>query len=241
MNKSIYLKYSFFILSTFVYSIPCYSDPYPDFEEITTRVRSGVVHIRNIQKPRPNPLKDDKLFKKFFDAGKTGNKNRDVLGSGFFISSDGYIVTEYSVIKNADKVKVSLDNGKTIDAKVVGYDKTSSIGLLKIEDNDFFTIKIGDANKLNPGQWVMAIGSPFGMKNVITIGVVSSVDKSINAFQRTGYIVNNVTINPGNGGGPLINGQAEVVGMNAVIFSRTGAFNDILPMIKKLKQGYKRD
>ena len=240
-----------FILS-FFNSASCYSNPYPDFEVITAKVRQSVVHIRNTPKTKAknNPLENDKIFKKFFDANKLTPRNRDILGSGFFISSDGYILTEYSVIKNAGKVKVSLDNGDALNARVIGYDKTSGIGLLKILNDNYPTIKIGDANKLKAGQWVMAIGSPFGMENIITIGVVSSTGKKSNKFQSTGYIVNNVTINPGNGGGPLINGRAEVVGMNAVILSKTGTFsglsfaipiNDIMPIVEKLKKGYKRD
>ena len=146
------------------------------------------------------------------------------LGSGFIISSDGYVMTNHHVIKDADEVIVKLQDRRELVAKVVGSDKRSDIALLKVEAKDLPIVKMGSAEKLKVGEWVLAIGSPFGFDHSATAGIVSAKGRSLPSDNYVPFIQTDVAINPGNSGGPLFNLNGEVIGVNSQIYSRTGGF-----------------
>ena len=146
------------------------------------------------------------------------------VGSGFLISSDGYLVTNAHVVDGADEVKVNLADKREFKAKVVGADKRTDIALLKIEGKDLPKVSIGDPDKLKVGEWVVAIGKPFGLDNTMTAGIVSAKGRDLPQENLVPYIQTDVAINPGNSGGPLFNLKGEVVGVNSLIFSRSGGY-----------------
>ena len=146
------------------------------------------------------------------------------LGSGFIISSDGYVMTNHHVIKDADEVIVKLQDRRELVAKVVGSDKRSDIALLKVDAKDLPIVKMGSADKLKVGEWVLAIGSPFGFDHSATAGIVSAKGRSLPSDNYVPFIQTDVAINPGNSGGPLFNLDGEVIGVNSQIYSRTGGF-----------------
>jgi serine protease Do len=153
------------------------------------------------------------------------------LGSGFIVSQDGYIVTNAHVVENAEEINVRLSDKRVFKAKLVGADTRSDVAVVKIEASGLQTVKIGDTGKLRVGEWVIAIGSPFGFSNTVTAGIVSaksrenlSQDPNLDAVP---FIQTDVAVNPGNSGGPLLNMKGEVIGINSQIFSRTGAFAGI--------------
>jgi serine protease Do len=153
------------------------------------------------------------------------------LGSGFIVSSDGYIVTNAHVVENAEEIKVRLTDKRELKAKVIGADSRSDVAVIKVEAANLPTVKIGDSNKLRTGEWVIAIGSPYGFANTVTAGIVSATSRE-NLVQDPNldavpFIQTDVAVNPGNSGGPLLNMRGEVVGINSQIFSRTGAFAGI--------------
>jgi len=147
------------------------------------------------------------------------------LGSGFIASADGYVLTNAHVVDDADEVKVKLSDGREFTATVVGADKKSDIALLKIDASGLPVLRMGDSNALKPGQWVVAIGSPFGLDHSVTAGIVSAVGRSAGASQQyVPFIQTDVAINRGNSGGPLLNTRGEVVGVNSQIFSNSGGY-----------------
>jgi len=185
--------------------------------------------------PEDSPLYD--LFRHFFDKeGNSGSqedsplrlprRKATSLGSGFILSDDGYIVTNHHVIDGADEIIVRLNDRRELEAKVIGSDSRSDIALLKIEAKDLPTVKLGSSEQLEVGEWVLAIGSPFGFDHTVTAGIVSAKGRSLPG-QDSNYvpfIQTDVAINPGNSGGPLFNLNGEVIGVNAQIFSRSGGF-----------------
>jgi len=153
------------------------------------------------------------------------------LGSGFIVSAEGYIVTNAHVVENAEEINVRLQDKREFKAKLIGADTRSDVAVVKIDAKNLQTVKIGDTNKLRVGEWVIAIGSPFGFSNTVTAGIVSaksrenlSQDPNLDAVP---FIQTDVAVNPGNSGGPLLNMRGEVIGINSQIFSRTGAFAGI--------------
>ena len=146
------------------------------------------------------------------------------LGSGFVISSDGYVLTNHHVVKNAAEIVVRFGNRHEYKAKLVGSDPRTDVALLKIEANDLPVLKLGSSEKLKVGEWVLAIGSPFGFEHSATAGIVSAKGRSLPSEQYVPFIQTDVAINPGNSGGPLFNLDGEVVGINSQIYSRTGGF-----------------
>lgn len=153
------------------------------------------------------------------------------LGSGFIVSPDGYIVTNAHVVENAEEILVRLTDKRELKAKVIGADPRSDVAVIKVEGTNLPTVKIGDTKKLRVGEWVIAIGSPFGFANTVTAGIVSATsrenlsgDPNLDAVP---FIQTDVAVNPGNSGGPLLNMRGEVVGINSQIFSRTGSFAGI--------------
>ena len=147
------------------------------------------------------------------------------VGSGFIISTDGYIVTNAHVVDGADEVTVKLTDKREFKAKVIGADKRTDIALLKIEaDRTCRRSTIGDPDKLKVGEWVVAIGKPFGLENTMTAGIVSAKGRDLPQENLVPFIQTDVAINPGNSGGPLFNMRGEVVGINSLIYSRTGGY-----------------
>ena len=213
----------------------------PDFTGIVERTKDAVVNISTTKKVGASTLKKHlqipdlpedspfgELFKKFLDPnGKFHMPERESnsLGSGFIISKDGYILTNHHVVDGADEVIVRMSNRKEYEAKVIGSDKAADIAVLKIEaDEDLPTVKIGDSEKLKVGQWVLAIGSPFGFDHSVTAGIVSAIGRSLPSDNYVPFIQTDVAINPGNSGGPLLNLDGKVIGINSQIYSRTGGF-----------------
>jgi serine protease Do len=146
------------------------------------------------------------------------------LGSGFIISPDGYILTNAHVVEGADEINVKLTDKRDFKAKVIGADRRTDVALIKIEGTGLPVVKFGDPNKLKVGEWVVAIGSPFGFENTVTAGIVSAKGRSLPQENFVPFIQTDVAINPGNSGGPLFNLRGEVVGVNSQIYSRTGGF-----------------
>ena len=186
-------------------------------------IKGGGQVFRHFQNPfgKQDPFHD--FFEKFFgDIPRRDFKQRS-LGSGFFIDKEGYIVTNNHVIENADKIKVKLKNGKEYDAEIVGRDAKTDIALIKVKSwRDFQDIKWGDSDAMKVGEWVVAIGSPFGLEHTVTAGIVSAKGRVIGSGPYDDFIQTDASINPGNSGGPLINLKGEVIGINTAIVSRSG-------------------
>jgi serine protease Do len=189
-------------------------------------VHGGAKPFRRFQRPQApfgenDPFHD--FFEKFFgDIPQREFKQRS-LGSGFCIDKGGYIVTNNHVIENADKIMVKLNNGKEFDAEIVGRDAKTDIALIKVESwQGCEDVKLGDSDEIKVGEWVVAIGSPFGLEHTVTAGIVSAKGRVIGTGPYDDFIQTDASINPGNSGGPLINMKGEVVGINTAIFSRTG-------------------
>ncbi|MBT8068493.1 MAG: DegQ family serine endoprotease [Gammaproteobacteria bacterium] len=212
----------------------------PDFTGLAATNSPAVVNISTEQKsrgkprlpkgfsmpdvPEGSPFND--LFKHFFGEGMEDFAERESqsLGSGFVISSDGYILTNYHVVADADEIQVRFSDRRFFDAKVIGSDKGSDVALIKIEASDLPTVKIGKSSDLKVGEWVLAIGSPFGFDHTVTAGIVSAKGRSLPSENYVPFIQTDVAINPGNSGGPLFNLDGEVIGVNSQIYSRTGGF-----------------
>ena len=212
----------------------------PDFTGLVEDYGKAVVNISTTQKikhkqaPRmpkkrapqdPDaPLGD--LFRHFF--GEKGEEierfDSQSLGSGFIISKDGFVLTNFHVIKGAEEIVVRLSDRRQLTAEIVGSDERSDLALLKLDAKDLPVVKIGNSDKLKVGAWVLAIGSPFGFDHSVTAGIVSAKGRSLPRENYVPFIQTDVAINPGNSGGPLFNLDGEVVGINSQIYSRTGGF-----------------
>jgi serine protease Do len=177
------------------------------------------------------------FFKRFYgqfpgsggdgDGGTQDDMPAASLGSGFIISSDGYVLTNAHVIDGANVVTVKLTDKREFRAKVVGKDKQSDVAVLKIDASSLPTVKIGDPNQSKVGQWVVAIGSPYGFENTVTSGIISAKGRSLPDENYTPFIQTDVPVNPGNSGGPLFNLQGQVIGINSMIYSQTGGFQGL--------------
>ncbi|MGB5453728.1 MAG: DegQ family serine endoprotease [Sedimenticolaceae bacterium] len=217
-----------------------YARDLPDFTVLAEQNSSAVVNISTLQKSQsqrrmpkgfsmpevPEGSQLEELFKHFFGEGMEdfGDRESQSLGSGFVVSSDGYILTNYHVVADADEVQVRFSDRRFFDAKVIGSDKDSDVALIKIEATDLPTVKIGKSSELKVGEWVLAIGSPFGFDHTVTAGIVSAKGRSLPSENYVPFIQTDVAINPGNSGGPLFNLDGEVIGVNSQIYSRTGGF-----------------
>ncbi|KFI21833.1 DegQ family serine endoprotease [Nitrosococcus oceani] len=211
----------------------------PDFTELVKNNSPAVVNISTTQKitqggsrlphglhqlPEGSPFED--FFRRFFDEGTGEPRSFEThsLGSGFVISSDGYIITNNHVIQDADEIIVRFSDRRELEAEVVGSDESSDLALLKVEAKDLPTLRQSNASQLKVGEWVLAIGSPFGFEHSATAGIVSALGRSLPEESYVPFIQTDVAINPGNSGGPLFNLMGEVVGINSQIYSRTGGF-----------------
>ncbi len=212
----------------------------PDFTEMVKTNGVAVVNISSTQKAPPEaenapeqqqlpegmPPEMEEFFKRFLEEQGGGYVPRDTasLGSGFIISSDGYILTNSHVVKDADEIVVKLSDRRELIAKAIGYDARTDVALLKVDAKDLPAVTIGEPNKLQVGEWVLAIGSPFGFEQSVTAGIVSAKGRSLPGGNYVPFIQTDVAINPGNSGGPLFNMEGKVVGINSQIYSRTGGF-----------------
>ena len=207
----------------------------PDFVELVEKNSPAVVNISTVQKtdskqwqhmdiPEHSPFGD--LFKKFFgeDGMPQMPEDSESLGSGFILSKDGYVITNHHVVADAEEIIVRLSDKRELKATLIGSDKYSDIALLKIEAKNLPVVKIGSADKIKVGSWVLAIGSPFGFDHSVTAGIVSAKGRSLPSANYVPFIQTDVAINPGNSGGPLFNLDGEVIGINSQIYSRTGGF-----------------
>jgi serine protease Do len=217
-----------------------YAKDLPDFTELAEKHGAEVVNISVTQNVRagrnamPFPgMEGDEQMQEFFKRfgipgmpGQNGVPQPDYksqsLGSGFIISSDGYILTNAHVINEADEVIVKLSDKREFKAKIIGADKRTDVALVKIEASGLPKVTIGDSSKLKVGEWVAAIGSPFGLENTMTAGIVSAKGRALPQENFVPFIQTDVAINPGNSGGPLFNLAGEVVGINSQIYSRSG-------------------
>ncbi|CAA6818194.1 MAG: HtrA protease/chaperone protein [uncultured Thiotrichaceae bacterium] len=216
----------------------------PDFTKLVEEHGPAVVNISTAYKLPDAELVND-MFRQFLDFdGDRIDPNDHSLGSGYVISSDGFVVTNYHVIKDADEIVIRLSDQRIFTAEIRGIDERSDLALLKIDAEDLPVVKSGDSKKLKVGEWVFAIGSPFGFDHSVTVGVVSAKERSLPSESYVPYIQTDVAINPGNSGGPLFNLKGEVIGMNSQIFSQTGGFmglsfaipiNVVNDVIKQLK------
>jgi serine protease Do len=176
--------------------------------------------------PEDGPFGD--LLRRFFGEGGQGAPRRGFdsrsLGSGFIISDDGYVVTNHHVVKDADQIEVRLSDRRTFEAELVGSDARTDVALLRIDAEDLPTLELGDSQDLKVGEWVLAIGSPFGFDHSVTAGIISAKGRSLPTENYVPFLQTDVAINPGNSGGPLFNLDGEVVGINSQIYSQTGGF-----------------
>jgi serine protease Do len=225
----------------------------PDFADLAERAGPAVVNIRTTARmgagagagPQMPDLDENdpmfEFFRRFFPnppqqgprqgppgPGQGQGPRRDVprgLGSGFVISSDGYVLTNAHVVEGADDIVVTMTDKREFKGKVIGVDRRTDVALVKIEASGLPAVKAGDPNKLRVGEWVIAIGSPFGLENTVTAGIVSAKARETGEFLP--FIQTDVAVNPGNSGGPLINMRGEVVGINSQIFTTSGGYNGI--------------
>ena len=261
---SFWLKASFLVLAIFAFSGYAQARDLPDFTKLVEKHGPAVVNISTTQKVKQRrmpslqempegipegPFGD--LFRHFF-GDPNGNGNGEIeefdaksLGSGFIISPDGYVMTNHHVIKDASEILVRLSDRRELEAEVIGSDERSDIALLKINADDLPVVSIGDSQKLKVGEWVLAIGSPFGFDHSATAGIVSAKGRSLPSENYVPFIQTDVAINPGNSGGPLFDLEGNVVGINSQIYSRTGGFMGLsfaipidmaMQVVKQLKE-----
>ena len=215
----------------------------PDFTELVERVGPSVVNIRTMERGRanaPGAGEVDPSMEEFFrrfgipmpgrPGPRSGPRGDDEpqqrgVGSGFILSADGFIMTNAHVVDGADEVLVTLTDKREFKARIIGADKRTDVAVVKIDASGLPFVKIGDVNRLKVGEWVMAIGSPFGLENSVTAGIVSAKQRDTGDYLP--FIQTDVAINPGNSGGPLLNLRGEVVGINSQIYSRSGGFMGI--------------
>jgi serine protease Do len=211
----------------------------PDFTGLVEEAAPAVVNIQvtkfgeraldtQSENDELNPYNREQIpefFRRFFDIPghpNRGRPDRRGTGSGFIFEADGYIITNHHVVENADQIIVRLADRREFEAELIGSDPLSDIALLKIDASKLPTLEFGDSKSLRPGQWVVAIGSPFNFEQSVAAGIVSATGRSTNSQQYVPFIQTDVAINPGNSGGPLLNLEGEVVGINSWILSSSG-------------------
>ena len=207
----------------------------PDFSKLVEDNGNAVVSIAVVEKRKKRAesmIPKDQLdfFRHFgfpFPFGDNGGftPGRRGQGSGFIISPDGYILTNNHVVENADDVTVSLTDKREFKAKVVGTDPKTDIALIKIEGKDFPAVRLGNSDNVKVGEWVAAIGAPFGLDNTVTAGIVSAKSRNLPDEQFVPFIQTDVAVNPGNSGGALVNLNGELIGINSAIYSNTGSYS----------------
>lgn len=239
----------------------------PDFTELVEENSAAVVNISTTAEPKSRgsrspglPFDERQLeqlpefFQEFFRGPQSpfggspgGSAPRQSMGSGFIVSSDGYVLTNNHVVEGADEIIVRLNDRRELPAKLVGTDPRSDMAVLKIEDGDDLpVVRVGRSKDLKVGEWVLAIGSPFGFDYTVTAGIVSALGRSLPSENYVPFIQTDVAINPGNSGGPLFNLDGEVIGINSQIYTRSGGFmgvsfaipiDDAMNVFRQIKDG----
>ena len=217
------------LMTGMFFILPVHANGLPDFTGLVEKQGHAVVNVSTTQIIRhaqgfPNVPENDPFYEFFrrFAPQMPRERESQSLGSGFIISADGYIMTNAHVVESADKITVRLTDKREFSAKVIGADKRTDVALLKIEATGLPKITVGDPDKLRVGEWVIAIGSPFGFDSSVTAGIVSAKGRSLPQDNFVPFIQTDVAINPGNSGGPLFNMDGEVVGINSQIYTRSG-------------------
>ena len=237
-------KVAVLVFSLLFYPLSWVFADLPDFTSLVEKHSSAVVNISTTKNPKKSKSSKrdflgrdstendemlDELMRRFFDRrgdgeGSSKEKESHSLGSGFIVSKDGYVVTNHHVIAGADEIIVKLSDRRELVATLVGSDKRSDVALLKVDANNLPVLETGSSEALKVGEWVVAIGSPFGFDHSVTAGIVSAKGRSLPSENYVPFIQTDVAINPGNSGGPLFNMKGQVVGINSQIYSRTGGF-----------------
>jgi len=203
--------------------------------DIVEKVGPAVVNLDVVKMEKTrifNPFQDfgfdmDPEFRKFFEDKIVPIKG---AGSGFIIDKEGYIFTNEHVVRGADKIKVTLKDGRSFDGKVIGSDATLDLAVVKISAHDLPTVILGDSSKIRPGEWVIAIGNPYGFSNTVTAGIVSATGRTLGDLGKKDLIQTDAAINPGNSGGPLININGEVIGINVAIVAQAQGIGFAIPI-----------
>jgi serine protease Do len=212
-----------------------------NFSDLAERVRPGVVNIQVVKKVQnvgfamPNfpgmPYGDDGPFGKFFGGNPPPAQKEEGVGSGFIISQEGYILTNNHVVEDAEKIKVKLADGKEYDGRIIGRDPKTDLAVIKIDGaKGLHPLVLGNSNDLKVGSWVVAIGSPFGLEQTVTQGIVSGKGRVIGSGPYDDFIQTDASINPGNSGGPLVNMKGEVVGINTAIYPNGQGIGFAIPI-----------
>ena len=200
----------------------------PDFTQLVEDNAPAVVNISTEQKVQSGRQQIPEMFRRFFegmeDQMPRPESEGESLGSGFLISSDGFILTNHHVVADASRIIVRLQDGSEKEASLIGSDPRSDLALLQIDGKGLPKVKIGSSEGLKVGEWVLAIGAPFGFESTVTAGIVSAKGRSLPSENYVPFIQTDVAINPGNSGGPLFNLDGEVIGINSQIVSRSGGF-----------------
>lgn len=229
------------LLAGLLISFQVWAAGLPDFTGLVKELSPAIVNISTVQVAEESTARDEgfrgpqgeeipDLFRDFFRGfqgprgGSPEHRAPQSLGSGFVISNDGYILTNHHVIDGADQVIVTLSDRRELEAEVIGSDPRSDVALLKVDADDLPTLVMGSSEQLEVGEWVLAIGSPFGFDHSVTAGIVSAKERSLQGDSYVPFIQTDVAINPGNSGGPLLNLEGEVVGINSQIYTRSGGF-----------------
>ena len=212
---------------------------FPDFVQLIEQNSAAVVSINTSGTPRPRGMEDLPIpedspfydyFRRFFEDQQPPTPRRRTpasVGSGFIISSDGYILTNAHVVADSDTIIVGLNDRTELTATLIGADERSDVALIKVDASDLPTVNIGDSSTLKVGQWVLAIGSPFGFNYTATQGIISGLSRSLPGGNYVPFIQTDAAVNPGNSGGPLFNLAGEVIGINSQIYSRTGGYQGV--------------
>ena len=236
MNKTL-------VMLALAFTIPTgFADPAPDFTALVAKTKDAVVSIEvesRVKTPATINGLPPEVFEDFFgglpspfgdfpfEQEAPSERVLEGQGSGFIIDSDGYILTNAHVVEGADKVRVQLNNNKEYSAEVIGLDKRTDVALVKIQGEHLPVAKLGDSDQVQVGDWVLAIGSPFGFTHTATQGIVSAVARNLPRGDYVPFIQTDAAVNPGNSGGPLFNSKGEVIAINSQIYSRSGAFNGL--------------
>ncbi len=207
----------------------------PDFADLVAKHGPAVVHISVVQDAKKvvgREMPDADALPPWFRGmpGMPGGRNpgpSQGVGSGFIVGADGIVLTNAHVVADADEVTVKLTDAREFKAKVLGSDKRTDVAVLKIDAKNLPTVAIGDPGKTRVGEWVVAIGAPFGLDNTVTSGIVSAKSRSLPGDSVVPFIQTDAAVNPGNSGGPLFNMKGEVIGINSQIFSRSGGFQGL--------------
>jgi serine protease Do len=216
------------------------------FQDVAKAVRPSVVNVRSIKKvefgspfgsPRPGPFQGPSPFDEFFERFFRDRVPRDQqgnefvqrgMGTGVIVSQDGYILTNNHVVGDADRITVTLSDNRELDAKVVGTDEKTDLAVLKIEGRDLLPAELGDSEAINVGEWVLAMGNPFGLSQTVTAGIVSAKGRAnVGIADYEDFIQTDAAINPGNSGGPLVNLDGKVIGITTAIATRTGGYQGV--------------